>query len=346
MKVNMTTQPHLGRRQENYKPHDAMGGHLSLAKVIEVHHKHGTVDVQLIKSGGLITSSEDNEGKYGVRVLGTTAHHNRELLNYSGTIEPIQKGQIVVVAFLDNSKQEPFILGSFHNTWKRENNMLTDKYPLRPEESIEDEKEAFKYLKIFPSQVYNRVDGIGGIETSHPSKSFSKIDTGFDSDIEIDDKHKGFDHKDLEEKNKHTGETLSSGTEISAMPLNMLSVHRSSHYDEDTTWTKFFIDPLGMFRVTRDNDDDKLTYMEFGNEGSFKVRRQIDSPLHGNGQDSSEISITEEGTLCMERISEGSSKVEIDTSGDIMIKHKSGSYISMTSDGDIIIKPARNVHIG
>lgn len=292
----MNLQPHLGRFQNNYKPSESMGGYLALAKVVEVYHKNNTADVMIVRSNNALTSNSENQGRYAARIGVATAHHDKSLMSSSGVVEPIQKGQLVILAFLDGQKTQPVILTSFHDIDTSESNVLTTTYPLTSN-SIEDIDEALKFLRVLPSQFYVRFGGIGGLEVSHPSKSFLKIDA-LDG---LSDGHKAYDHSDLVEKDPATGLTRSGRTEEASLPVNMLYVHRSSFVDADTTWTKFFLDSSGAYRQTRDNNDGTLTYQEVLEDGSMVIRRQLDSSEHGEGQDYLEISITAEGDCIVTR---------------------------------------------
>lgn len=363
---DVVTQPHLGRLENNYKPHDNLIGYLSLAKVIKVHHKHNTVDVEIIKSRDMISSNASNEGKFGARVLVSTAHFDSQKLTSSGVIEPIQEGQLVVLAFLDGLKKQPIILGSFHDTWDFTHNILPDVYPVNPLNSLEEFREAFKYLRVFPSQLYHKVDGIGAVEWSHPSKTFLKIDP--DLNGKISDAHNGYDHSNLTEKDPFTYETRSGNSEETLFPVKMLFTHRTYFVDEETKWTKFFLDSTGLFRITRDNNDSKLTYWEISNDGRYLIRRQNDSENHGEGENYTEIQIGTDGTYkVLQKKTDSEAKINVDSTGaikisrtdgtlatssididsnnDITLSHKSGSYIKLDSNGDIVIQANGNVYI-
>lgn len=305
-------QPHLGRHMKmNDKPSENMGGKLTIAKVIGVHHKKGTVDLQVIRSNDVIRSDENNEGKFGARISVSSAHFDTTLMTSSGVVEPILEGQLVILAFLDDRQNEPIILGSFHNTWEIGNSILTQKYPLRPERDIDHLREAHKYLRVSPSQFYHKIDGIGAVEMSHPSRSFMIIDPDFD-DL-IGDGHNQFDHNGLSEKDPYTGKVRSARTEEAVRPVKMLYVHRSAFTDDTTTWTKFFIDSTGATRFTRDTNDGTLSYMSVDENGSMKMRRQLDSNKHDEGHKATEI--------------------VLDDSGNIRINHHSGGYITIDENG-------------
>jgi hypothetical protein len=330
---NIRLQPHLGRVQDNYKKNNDMGGVLTLAKVLKVHHKQGTLDLQTIRTNDVISSDSSNEGKFGARVLTSTAYYDNVLMASSGVLEPIQEGQLVLLAFMDGYKNSPIVLGSFHNTWDTDQNILTEAYPLQPDNGVWDRREAVKYLRVHPSQWYMRVDGIGAMEMSHPSKTFLQLDPDIYGDG-INDTHGGYDHKDLHEKDPQFGTTRVGRTQESTNPVNMLFIHRTSADDTLTTWTKFFINAQGMFRVTRDNNDGMLSYIQMEDAGSMKIRRQIDSPVHEDGNNYSEISLAETGGVSIARTIDGqTSSVSVDDNGDILLQHSSGKYLRIDSTG-------------
>lgn len=237
-----------------------------------------------------------------------------------------------MVAFLDGLLSQPVIIGSFHQTWETENNILQDIYPLKIEESVYDLREATKYLRVHPSQYYERIDGIGAKEVSHPSKTFMQIDP--DIYGEMSDNHKAYDHDNLHERDPLTGTSRSARDENSAFPVKMLYVHRSSFDDDATTWTKFFVDSTGMFRVTRDNNDGALTFMEMAENGGYRVRRQQDSPNHDGGEDYTQFEMGMDGTISlMKTIGGKQSGFIIDSKGDITLQHKDGAYLKLTAQG-------------
>jgi hypothetical protein len=68
--------------------------------------------------------------------------------------------------------------------------------------------------------------------------------------------------------------------------------------------------------------------------GSIKIRRQIDSPVHEDGNNYSEISLAETGEVSIARtVDGGTSSMSIDGNGDIMIQHSSGKYLKIDSTG-------------
>lgn len=287
-------QPHLGEFNRNYKPENTMGGYLTLAKVINVHHKNGTVDLEIIRTGDIIKSDRTNEGRFGAVVGTSSAHYNKKLGISSGTSEPLQKGQLVVVGFLDGMKDQPVVLCSFHDVWETNRNINTNNYPLQPKSYVKDFKEASKWLKVFPSQAYMKVDGMGGIEMSHPAGTFIKADA--DPYNLMDDRHGGFNYENLSEKNAK-GTTLKGTSHATLVPPKFLfthTTHKGAYESNTHSWTKWFVDTDGLLRISRDDNDGKLTYLQMDSKGSVNLRRQINSNKVNDGNLYSELKMKDD----------------------------------------------------
>lgn len=327
---SIVTQPHLGRVKDNYKPHNSIGGYLALAIIIKVNHKYRTADVSIVNTRDVISSETNTEGKFGVKISTSHASFDEALLCSSGVIEPMQEGDLVLLAFMDNSKSKPIILCSFPNTDSVNSNILPPIYPINPDNSLSERKEALKYLKVYPSQLYQRVDGEGGMETSYPSRTFLKVDS--DRGNVITDNT--FDHGDLQEKDPRTNTTRSGVTEESVFPVKVLFVHRSNYNDSTTTWSKFFIDRTGLIRVSRNNRDGKLTYNEIKEDGRYTIRRQLDSNIANTGTNNTEFIMGVDGSTRLTR-NIGSSKTEvyIDASGKLHIS----SNQDISIEGNLVI---------
>lgn len=301
-----------------------MNGYMAVGRVVRVHYKSGTADVVLVNTGDTIKSDPTNEGRFAARILASCAHFDEVNKKSWGVIEPIAVGSLVLVAFLENMKNRPIIIGKFHRP-ENHNNILHAQYePLLDTTSTFYKREGLKYLRVFPSQLYHRVDGLGNIELTLPTKSFlTVVGTGSDSRGDVTDDHNGFDFDNLTERDKFTGQTLQSNDPLMQTPSKILFVHRTS-FSDPTTWTKVYLDDEGMFRLTRDTNDGTLSYVTVNADGSMKLRRQLDSSDHESGNQHAEISIA--------------------TNGDIQITHPSGSFIRF-SGNDITIQAVGSVHI-
>lgn len=364
---NVVLQPHLGRMKENYKPQENIGGYLALGKITTVHHKSGTVDIELVRTGDTIISSGVNEGRFGARMTTSSAHFNSKTMTSSGTVHPVQEGQLVILAFLDGLKHEPVILGTLHNTWEEMNNVLTSVYPLMPEKDRDDYRNALKYLSVHPSQFYTKIDGDANVEVSHPSGTFMVM--GGDSTVNDDT----FTHEDLTENDPIRGTTRKGVNDATIRPVRTLYCHQSykGNYGDPLAFTKMFVDSLGTFRLTRDYSDGKLSYLELDMYGKFLFRRQNDSQKRSQGQNYTELEVGIDGSykVSQQKVSDGqSSRVDIligadsslklsrskgsditsitvDVDNNMILSHQSGSYIKFDTNGDIIIKSTGKIRM-
>ena len=299
-----------------------LNGMLALAKIIKVYHKNNTVDVKLIRDNNLIRSSDKNEGRFSCRVLCSNAGFDKNNQISWGVIEPLTKGQLVIVAFLDGYKSEPIIISSMHYV-DNINNILINKFPLEAQRDIYDFRENTKYLRVFPLQDYFRLDGYGDLEFSLHCKSFITWTQGItDKSVKLG----GTDFKDLSEKNKQTGQTLNIPETYGnpymgvfddfIVPKDFLLVFRDNFDDALTTWTKIYAnmsDPQqkGLIRVTREPNDGTLSYIEISRAGQIKLRRQLDSIEFNGGEQYAEITIGFNGAIVVKR---GQSTLQISDS--------------------------------
>ena len=311
----------IGRKDLN------MEGYITIGRVLKVHHKYHTADVMLVNTKDTIRGLEGNQGKFACRINTGNAHYDKGTGKYWGLVEPICENDLVLVAFLDNKKAQPIIIQSFHRMEDKQN-ILPSAYP------VLDPSESLKFLRVFPSQNYIRVDGSGDTEITFVGKSFLKIGAN------VTDAHGGTDFKDLSEKDKVTGLTLvhdntASSTDLSsktALPTpevkKYLFVHRSSMTDGSSKYTKLFIDNDGTFRVSRDNNDNTFSKIEVASDGSLTLKRQLAS---GN------IAITVNGDASLD-ITRGGSKftLEISPTGALNI---SASQVSLLADSIDIVSP-------
>jgi hypothetical protein len=323
-------QNSLGRLEGFYRNDMRMGGFMGVARVLKVHHKTGTADVMLVNSKDTYVSSENNEGKFSARILQRSANFSDERQRYWGTIDPIAEGSLVLLAFLESMKHRPIILGSFHNP-DNIDNILPEQYPLKEKEAGYDRREALKKLTVSPSLGYRKEDGEGNIEVSFGSRSFfAMYNTSLDEMGNLSDNHGGFDHEDLSEIDKRTNEPISADWPEAQAPSKFLFVHRSAFDKDSATWTKFFINEQGRFRITRDNNDEKLSYFEMEETGGARLRRQVDSPNHGESEDYAELDVDANGNAILRRVTGDTvSEIGVSEGGNARIAHSSGSVFDM-----------------
>jgi hypothetical protein len=275
----------------------------------------------LINTKDSITSSSSNEGRFAARIITCSAFFNHNNKKSYGVVEPLSEGALVLVAFLESKKNRPIILGQLHYP-DSEENIRQNQYPLEPSNEGFEKREALKYLRVFPSCAYHRVDGEGNMEFVQSSKSFLTIKhTSSDPMGNVLDNHLGYDHRDLNEKENLTRQTIQTDQPNEQTPARLLYVHRTSFNDPDTTWTKIFIDNDGTFRLTRDPNNNTLGYITIDSDGRIHSRFQLDSSEHETGDNYSEVSQEVDGGISIKRYLNGkTSLVKIQAGGDILIQ--------------------------
>ena len=309
-------------------------GFLAFGKILKIHHKRNTADVRLFGSNDLIVSESKQEGIHSCRIGVNTAGIDEEFQKPYGEVIPLQKGMIVLVAFVRNNTKKPVIISVFHNISEdigevNYNNILTSIYPL---ENATDE---FRYVNISRIQDFITTDGIGNLEVSSHTKAFL---VATNKSINEDT----FDYEDLSIKDKSTQKTISV-PEKHSVPQKFLAVFRDNFQDEDTNWLRIFVDALKVsFRVAQIKKKDKtLSKFEISKDGDVVVRRQIDSYQQNSGSKFSEIHINPQGIVTIQTNLEKSTKIVLDSTG---IQISTGGTTKLSSDLDInITSPNVNV---
>ena len=294
-------------------------GYLAFGKILKIHHKRYTADVKILGSQDIISSDVKQEGKYACRIGVNYSGIDSQFNKPYGEVIPLQKGMIVLVAFLKNTKEKPVIIRAFHDISEEVgatnyNNILTSIYPIDKDDSVE----SFRTLKVSRIQDFMTMDGIGNLEIASHTKSFFVA-----TNKEIDEEN--FDYEDLSIKDKKTNKTIGVPYNHS-YPLKFLLTFRDAFEDKISNWLKIFIDPIKtavkIAKVQR--VDNKLTMLEIDEKGAFKVRRQLDSKSWSGGEKFTEISIEENGNVDI--VYNNAKKVTISVND---------SGVSVSSDSDI-----------
>ena len=133
-KAEPMLQSSLGRVANNSTKKDRSwnNGYLAFGKILKIHYKRNTADVKLLKMSDTLMSEVEQEGKHACRIAVQSAGVDKEFKEPYGEIIPLQKGMIVLVAFLKNTKEKPVIIRAFHD--------------------ISEDDGAINYENILPSQ--------------------------------------------------------------------------------------------------------------------------------------------------------------------------------------------------
>ena len=283
-------------------------GYLALGKVLKVFPKRYTADVEIFHTNDKLHSTNEQEGQHACRIGVSTAGFSDVYKAPYGEIVPICRGNIVLVGFLKNVKEQPVILRVFHDISEEVRsfnfrNILPNYFS-----EYSNIGDILDYLKVTPIQDFLKIDRFGNIELSSHTKSFF---VATESQI-IDD---GFDYKDLSVKSPvdktlitplgnisnlfdtdENGKSyynffddidtnLSVDTihvdEKDSKPKKYMAVFRDNYADSLTNWLRFIIDAAKTsFRILKiQQKDNKNTSFDITEDGTVKIRRQLDTRL-------------------------------------------------------------------
>lgn len=293
VKAEPVLQSSLGRVANNSTKKDRSwnNGYLAFGKILKVHYKRNTADVKLLKMSDTLMSETEQEGKHACRIAVQTAGVDKEFKEPYGEIIPLQKGMIVLVAFLKNTKEKPVIIRAFHDI--SEDDGAINYENILPSEEIDENNtaEMYRYTNISRVQDVYTVDGVGNHELSFHSKSFIVAKDGsYDEET--------FDYEDLSTKNKKTNKTVYI-PERKSFPLKFLACFRDQFIDGETNWLRVIIDAAKTsFKLAKQQQKlDMLTSMEIAEDGTFKLRRQCDTMSFDSGSDFVEIKISSNANI-------------------------------------------------
>ena len=292
-KAEPMLQSSLGRVANNSTKKDRSwnNGYLAFGKILKIHYKRNTADVKLLKMSDTLMSEVEQEGKHACRIAVQSAGVDKEFKEPYGEIIPLQKGMIVLVAFLKNTKEKPVIIRAFHDI--SEDDGAINYENILPSQEIPETNiaEMFRYTNISRVQDVYTVDGVGNHEFSLHSKSFFVAKDGsFDEET--------FDYEDLSTKNKKTNKTVYI-PERKSFPLKFLACFRDNYTDGETNWLRMIVDAAKTsFRLAKQQQKlDMLTSIEIAEDGTFKLRRQCDTMTFDSGSDYVEIKISPEADV-------------------------------------------------
>lgn len=310
-------------------------GYLALGKVLRVHPKRYTADVQIYGTNDVVTSAKDQEGRHACRIGVGNAGYDETYKKAYGEIIPIQKGSIVLVGFLKNSKEKPVILRVFHNI-AEELGESNYKNILNAAYSSDTDDEILRYLNISNIQDFVTVDSEGNFEIASHTKSFF-----VGKERAMDDEC--FDFEDLEIKNPD--QTTRSVDERYSKPKKYMAVFRDNFKDNLTNWLKIIVDATKTsFRLAKlQQSEDKSTYLEIDQNGALRLRRQLDTKSFGEGKEYADFSIDETGKIELEFIGSTKTTVTINSDGTGVVIETTDP-VKVSTEKDITVK-GKNIDV-
>lgn len=305
-------------------------GTLALGKVVRVHPKRYTADVQLYGSHDILASTKSQEGRHSCRICvenaGFDPIHNKPY----GKVVPIQKGSIVLVGFLGNTIEQPIIIRVLHHIGESlDNNNMGN--ILNASYNSDSDDTLTRFLNISPIQDFISIDEEGNFEVASHTKSFF-----VGKERLMDDEY--YDYEDLEVKtpdNKtlHVAENYSK-------PKKYMAVFRDAFIDTITNWLKIIVDASKTsFRVAKlQQKANKSTYLEVDEDGAFTLRRQLDTKSFDkdNCKNYSEVTVQADGKIQISFI--GATHTVFTINSD-------GSGVNLETTDDINITTEKDIHV-
>lgn len=320
-------QAHLGGVEPFRRKDQSMGGLITIGIIIEVHHKHHTADVQLLGSKDVITGTKSKDGKDACQIIEGCAGFDDRYQVYYGNITPYQKGQYVLIAFAENLKDRPFILGAVHYT-----DELKNPFPMYPVYES-DEMHMFESLKISRLQDYWYMSGKSEFEGVHHSHAYIVA-----RETPIDDSRDGFNFDNLYVKNKMSKTTIGlPSNKRESKPLDLL-INLPATTENDSGFLRLWLSAkMGVLRVSKDASDNKLSFLEISELGDIRAKRQLDSNKVDQSSDYAEVKVGGNGNITISKHSEkGSTIISIDAEGNINIS--TPKTVSITGSESVSIK--------
>ena len=299
-------------------------GYLALGKVLRVHPKRYTADVQIFGTNDVVMSAKDQEGRHACRIGVNNAGWDETYKKPYGEIIPIQKGSIVLVGFLKNYKEKPVILKVFHNISEdlgqsNQKNILNALY------SSDADDEIGRYVNISNIQDFISIDKEGNFEIASHTKSFL-----VGKERAMDDEF--YDYEDLETKN--ADQTTLSVDEKYSIPKKYMAVFRDNYTDELTNWLKFIVDSKQTsFKLAKlQQKENKSTYMEIDQQGTIKVRRQLDTKSFEDSEKYAEVSIASNGLITLQTKGSSNNLIMINPEGGVTISTSNSVIVNSSKD--------------
>lgn len=353
----MRLQSSLGKAVNNSRGDLDNRGKLSLAKVVKSNNRDSTADVIML-NGTFVGQGSGTDDSISCLRLSNYSGYNIDSGSSYGSVTPLRKGDIVVVAYLESDKHRPIIIGSLAN----HDYSLTNSPELKADGEYEaDIDESFSVNHL---QDYSYSNGLGEFEKVHHSGAFF---VGKREKMS-DHRENAFEIEDLSIKDKWNYKTIKNKEEFN--PFNYLLVTRNKEdsNDEEVMFSRFYHDAeLGVTRFSRDTIN-QLFFMEL-NDG-FRI--QFNKNSNRRFRDSKEQEIYDHKTLRksdhdflypklpredipeFQKI-ESFSRFEIKDNGDLSIKVQDGgeqteisigsSEVSLLSTKPINIQSKSSINI-
>lgn len=309
-------------------------GYLAIGKVLRVHPKRYTADVQIYGDNDFAASTRDQEGRHSCWIgVGNAGYDDKFGASY-GQISSIKAGTIVLVGFIRNLGDKPVIIKVFHNTEEElgEDNLknnLDSKYQSATDGAMHSS------VNVMPNQDFMHVDDDGDFEIASHTKSFIVGKERF-----MDDEYYDFENLSVKNKNRQAVTV----EEKYSKPKKYMAVFRDNFADNVTNWLKLIIDSAKTsFRLAKlQQEANQSTYMELDQEGTFRLRRQLDTKAFGEATQYADLSMDKTGkTELMFTAQTPNGEVSTTT----ITVHSDGTGITVKTTDNIKVETDKDIDI-
>lgn len=305
------------------------GGTLRVARVTRVHHKRYSADVRFTDNNQLSMADPLQEGRNGCHILTRFAGYDDVAGKPYGESVPVEVGDTVLVAVLDDYGHHAVILGSLHDTTEpigmtNIRNMLTSAYPL------DDPTEMYRHTTMTRTQDFSTIDGLGDFELASHTKAFI---AGI-SNREVDDECYGWSDLSVRDSRGR----VPTMPETASRPMKIIASIRRFFLDDMPDNLRVVIDGArSAIRIARmARSDHRLSSISMSDDGGIHLvaRRDTESWTADSSQESS-VSIEPDGSIVARAgSSDSSSTVTLSPDGSIVI----GSTSDITVNANLSVK--------
>ena len=267
---------------------------ITLGKVVQVNFRYNTVDIQLLDNTVLAKSGE-SAGKFSAKIpveFGGTTKDGKPF----GQVQPLAIGTLVLVGFIDGSKNTPVVLSVYQTSGEA---LELSRAPFDGADPSDPSLQGLmnQHFKVFPSLTYEHVDGVGNRTVTFNGKSFMTMDS--DRTVsKITDDMDGFDYGDLGSSYYYSGELIEP---VNTKAPTILFKHQGKTTSlegeqESDHMFMFFLGQDGTYRASSlQKGQDWRSLIEMTTDGNISLRHQRDTKSISGSKDFSQVAVGDKG---------------------------------------------------
>lgn len=298
-------QASLGTERVRKLAQTSNSTNMILARIVDINYNKNTITFLDISNNSSSVASTTS-AKLPVPFGGQNGYGNAY-----GNILPVRVNDIVLIAYVNNKKSEPIVIGRYVD-----NDTAKEISPLSQDSSVSSTSDEYYVFgntesKIYPDLTYKYHDGSGSQEYTFPGKTFLSIQDGgiTESDGLLVDSQLGTPYEYLQQATYKSGKELNP---INLFAPRILFKHEGVRLPDATAsdyiggidehLAQGYIDGTGTsrFSVTR-KDENWLSYIELDDDsesGDITIRRQDDNETFRNDDvDYAEVKVTSDNEV-------------------------------------------------